>query len=312
MTHSVRMTAEMSLTYAPDYLAGELGYFADEGIDLKTDFGSGPGGSWLADNLAAKKAEIARGGIWIPLMYRDHLEHLTPFGMLCGRNTQLLMSRSPVEGFSWPDLYESTVLISSGATSQWMFLRGILAEQNVDTTRIKFVRDLHSDTTARLWRGGFADYYLVSAPVADIFLREGFSIAGRISDLGGPVPWSIYYAPSDFLCSNRALIEGFLRAIARGKKWVQEHSGEEVAELLKLHFPDFDIAVLADAVDRMRGENVWSDGVQIPEEALMRYQNIFVEYGLLPRPIPYSKAVDTESAKSVDSNFAAFGEKASV
>lgn len=294
------MIAEVSLTYAPDYIAGDLGYFKDEGLDLITDFDSGPGGSWLADTLATGKADIARGGIWIPLMNRGVLEPVYPFAMLCDRNSQLLLSREPIENCTWEHLYGKRVLISSGATSQWMFLRGVLDEAGVDRKRIRFVRDLHSDTTVRLWRGGYADFFLASPPMTEVLIREGYSVALSMADAGGRVPWSIYYTSREILESPEQPVHRFLRAIVRGKKWIRSHTAVEAAELLHRHFSNFSIEVIAAAIARMNAADTWTTRVSIPREPTMRYQDLMVNYGLIDERMPFEKLVHDSIATDID------------
>lgn len=308
MTRTLRMIAEVSLTYAPDYLAGELGYFDDEGLELITDFDSGPGGSWLADTLAAGKADIARGGIWIPLMNRGKLETVYPFAMLCDRNAQLLLSREPVEGFTWEHLYGKRVLISAGATSQWMFLRGVLDEAGVDRSRIKFVRDLHTNTTTRLWRGGYADFFLSSPPTCELLIAEGAHIATSMAEAGGRVPWSIYYTSAEVLADPDQPVQRFVRAISRGKRWMKEHTAAEAAELLQRHFPDFSLETLTASIARMSADDTWTTEVTIPREPTMRYQDLMVRYGLVDEPMPYDELTRSDIAEAVDA--AAKGEEA--
>lgn len=300
MTRTLRMIAEVSLTYAPDYLAGELGYFADEGLELITDFDSGPGGSWLADTLAAGKADIARGGIWIPLMNRGVLETVYPFAMLCDRNAQLLLAREPLKNFTWTDLYDKRVLVSAAATSQWMFLRGVLDEAGIDRSRIKFVRDLHTNTTTRLWRGGYADFLLSSPPACEQLIAEGAHVATSMAVAGGRVPWSIYYASAEMLADPDQPVQRFIRAISRGKRWMKEHTAAEAAQLLSRHFSDFSIETLAASIARMNADNIWTTEVTIPRVPTMRYQDLMVRYGLVDEVMPYDELVRSDIAHDVD------------
>lgn len=288
--HRLRLIAEHALCYAPHYIAERLGYFTDEGLLLETSFDSGPGGSWLADRLADGSADLARGGIWIPMMYRKHLEDLRLFAMLCARNPQVLIGRTRLDTFTLADLEGRRVLLPAAATSQWMFLEGVLREAGVDLTSIRFVRDLDRATMSRLWRSGFGDFYLASPPAAQAVQPDPAG-AASLATLGGPVPWSVYYTSRERIERDGQLLARFNRALLRGIEWTLSRAPEQAATLLADDFPEATPQELADGIARMRADGVWQADVAIPRPALERYQRIILDYGLLDTPLPFEQIV---------------------
>jgi NitT/TauT family transport system substrate-binding protein len=292
---TLRLIAEEHVTYVPHHVAQHLGLFAEHGLAVDVNYDSGPGGSWLADVLAEGRADIARGGVWIPLMYRGRLEEIRIFAQLCGFNTQVLVARNPQPHFTWSDLYGKKVLLPASSTSQWMFFKGVLREAGIDTGRITFIRDLDESTTNRLWRGGFTDYYLTYSPLAEELLNEGFYVAADFSLAAGEVPWSVYYTTPQLLDENRPAITGFVAALSAAAEWMGCHSAAEIANLVAPDFKAVPTPILAASVDRMQSHGTWSPDLRVRPEPFMRYQGMIAAYGLIEAPVAYDDIIDTQS-----------------
>lgn len=297
MKDLIRLIAEHSLTYAPHHVAEKLGYFADAGVEVATSYQSGPGGSWLADVLARGEADIARGGVWIPMMYRGHLEDLRIFAALCHRNTQVLLSRRSEPGFTMKDLIGRRVLLPMAATSQWMYIRGLFEEAGLPWHKVQWLCDLEGSTMRRLWRSGYADHLLASSPAADELLAEGYHAALEIADTGA-VPWSVYYAPAATAQRRAGVLTRFTAALGRASAWINEAPAAESARLLAPDFPGHQTADLARSIERMRIQNTWSPDMRVPEAPLARYQSMIASYGLIPAPLPHGEIVAPEIAQA--------------
>ncbi|MBI3969125.1 MAG: ABC transporter substrate-binding protein [Chloroflexi bacterium] len=284
--------------YVPEYLARELGYFADEGLTIETE---APGGTWLAGQLSSGGAEIALGGVWRPLMYRGRLGAYLSFAQLTIRNPQVLVGRTPAERFQWTDLYGKSVIIPTGAPSPWMFMTALLGEAGVDNRRIKFIRDLQQQETTPLFRAGLGDYYLVMPPLSEELEAEGYHIVADMAATGGDVPWSVYYATPEVLNRPDQPAVQFARAIQRALEFVLTQDPQSMIEALRRHYPTTDPALLTRAIAGERRRGVWPKSIRISEPALQRWQRMMVDYGMIERVFPYGDVVDTRVADAVES-----------
>jgi len=288
--------------YAPAYLAQDLGFFTEENLTVDANINAGPGSSWLADNLLAGKADIALGGIWIPLTYKKYIGDFPIFAMVCNRNPQVIMSRTPIENFSWKDMYNKKFLLSMSSTSQWMFLEGVMVEARVDFGRIKFVRDLDELTTMRLWLAGFADFYLVKPSESEKLEDKGYYVATTVAESGGLVPWSVYYTVPELINRTDKPVTRFARAIQHSFDWIQSHEPVDIAKVLEHRFPDVALSMLTRSIKRLRDANVWADTIEIPEKSFNRYQGIIAHYGLIDEPYSFTEVVNTKIAEEVSSS----------
>jgi NitT/TauT family transport system substrate-binding protein len=280
-----------AIKFAPQYVAQSMGWFATEDLDVIEGIDAGPGGSWLASNLLSGKADIALGGIWLPMLYRQAgLGNDLPFAAVCHRNPAVLVCRQPQQrAFDWPQLVGKRVLLAMAVTSQWMFLEGVLREHGVDPGAINFVRDLHVDTVRELWRGGYGDYVLVEPATAEELQADGFAIATTLATAGGPVPWSIYYAPAPSLAKGESPVWRFRRAINKATVFLAGCPALEAARVLAGRFPNIPVDAVAGAVEHLRRSGVWQPTVTIDRAATLRYARMMQRYGLLEsgKPIPF-------------------------
>ena len=107
-TTRLRILATASgVSYYPQYVAQDLGYFADEELEIEAE---APGhGPWGARALVAGSADIALGGIWRPLMYHGRIADFRAFAQLCVRCPAVILGRKPMQRFQWRDLVGKVV-----------------------------------------------------------------------------------------------------------------------------------------------------------------------------------------------------------
>lgn len=285
--------------YAPGYLAEDLGFFAEQGLAVDANVVSGPGSSWLADNILSGLADIALGGIWIPLAYRHKIAELLPFTLVCARNPQVLLARHQVDDFQWTQLYGKTVLLPLSSTSQWLYLEGCLLDAGCDPSRIVFIRDLEEQAIVRLWRAGLGDYFLAFPSLSEDLEDEGFPVATTLAESFGDVPWSVYYATPEFIRGDDGAADAFARAIQQSLDWLHEHDPQDIARVLHRRFPGLPHERLTRSVARLRANGVWPRTVQVEPGPYLRYQDMITNYGLIPASAPFVDVVATEVADRV-------------
>ena len=79
--------SDTALKFSSQYIAEDLGFFDDVGLAVSCDVDAGPGGSWLVDNLISGRAQVAMGGIWLPMLYTQ-----VGLGVLCPGRCSLVIA----------------------------------------------------------------------------------------------------------------------------------------------------------------------------------------------------------------------------
>ena len=294
----LRITATgAGVSYYPEFIARELGFFEDEGLVVETH---APGhGPWVARDLDAGTAEIALGGIWRPLMYRGRLSTYYAFAQLCARCPLVLLSRSRLPDFAWQDLFNKIVIVSDGAPSPFMILRAVLESENVDLKRFRILQDLLAPEATELFQSGLGDFYLAGPPTSTQLIAEGVAYsAASIAEYWGLVPWSVYYARPEFLSHPGNPAARFSRAILRALRWVLSNEPEAAPGVMEKHFPDLDPKLIAEAVRVCRDKGVWTEDVAVDPDGLSRWQDVITRSAMTDGPIAYDEIVDAGPAQA--------------
>ncbi len=296
MMDRIRITATgAGLSYYPEFVARELGYFEDEDLLVETQ---APGhGPWVTRALRDGSADIALGGIWRPLMYRGRLEKLCPFAQLCVRCPSLVVGRAPIEGARWSDLVRRKVVVPDGSPTPLMALLGILRRHRVDPWQVKWISDFHHEEAWSLFRGGLGDFYVASPPASDVLGDDGTGhVVLDLAEGGGRIPYSFYYSHPEFLERPENLAGRFARAIQRALTWTHAHEPEEAPGVIETHFPALRPELVADSIRATRARGVYPESIRVDEADLDHWQEMIIENHLIDAKIPYSEIFESRFA----------------
>ena len=152
-----------SIFYAPMYVAIEEGYFEEEGIDLTLVTGFGADKTMTA--LLTGEADIGFMGSesTIYTYPGGTQDYAVNFAQLTQRAGNFLVSREPIDDFSWDMLIGANVLGGRPGGMPEMVFEYILIKNNIDPAQ-----DLHIDqsidfgSTAAAFSGGQGDFTVES------------------------------------------------------------------------------------------------------------------------------------------------------
>ena len=74
----------------------------------------------------------------------------------------------------------------------------------------------------------------------------------------GYVPYTSYSAKTSFLNENPQVIQTFTNARQKGMDYVQNHSPEEIAQMISPQFPETDMDTLTTIVNRYYEQDTWN------------------------------------------------------
>lgn len=288
-----------SIFYAPQYVAYELGYFKEEGIDLEIVNGFGADKTMTA--LLSGDADIGFMGSEASIyVYAEGAkEPVVNFAQLTQRAGNFLVAREPMAEFSWEELKGKTVLGGRQGGMPQMVFEYILKKQGIDPQKdLNIVQNIDFGSTAAAFTGGQGDFTVEFEPHATSLELEdeGYVVASLGVD-SGYVPYTAYSAKSSFLEKNPELIQGFTNALQKGMDYVNSHTPEEIAKVIEPQFSETDIKTIATIVERYKEQDTWKEDLVFQEESFSLLQDILIEAGQLKEAVPYEKLVNTEFAK---------------
>ena len=155
----------------------------------------------------------------------------------------------------------------------------------------------HTPKAAAAFSGGLADFTVEFEPSATLLEKEGAGYV--VASLGvdsGYVPYTAYSARQSYIEENPELIQGFTNALQKGMDYVQNHTPEEIAEVIAPQFKETDLEDITTIVTRYYEQDTWKEDLIFEEESFTLLQDILDEAGELEQRVPYEDLVNTEFA----------------
>lgn len=288
-----------SIFYAPQYVAVEKGYFKEEGISLSVDTGFGADKTMTA--VISGNADIGFMGPEAAIyQYNEgNSDHAVCFAQLTQRAGNFLVSREKIEDFQWEDLKGKDLIGGRKGGMPQMILEYILKKHGLDPDKdVNLIQNIDFANTSGAFSGGTGDFTVEFEPNATLLENQGAGyVVGSLGVESGFVPYTAYCAKKSYIKNNPEVIQGFVNAIAKGQKYVAEHSAEEIAAVIKEQFPDISKEDLVQITRRYKEQDTFKETPEFSREGFNLLQDILKEAGELKEFVPFKKLVDNSFAK---------------
>ena len=288
-----------SVFYAPQYVALNLGYFKDEGLNVELI--NGGGADKVMTSVISGEAQIGLAGpeAAVYVYNQGNPNYSIVFAQLTQRDGSFLVSRNKLKFFSW-DLLKGKYIIGGrvGGVPEMTF-EHVLKQQGIDITK-----DITLDTsiafalTAGAFTGGTGDFVTLFEPTASQLEQQGQGyVVASIGENSGYIPYTAYFASKEYIESNPEVIQKFTNAIYRGQQYCATHTAEEIARIVLTSFPDTDLAILTSSIARYMSIDAWCTDPIMEEESLNALLEIMEEAGELDSRPVYENMVDINFAE---------------
>ena len=289
-----------SIFYAPMYVAIEEGYFTEEGIDLTLVTGFGADKTMTA--LLTGEADIGFMGSESTIYtYKEGAsDYAVNFAQLTQRAGNFLVSREPIDDFSWDMLKGKEVLGGRAGGMPEMVFEFILKKNGIDPMAdLSIDQSIDFGSTAAAFSGGQAEFTVEFEPHATSLEAKGDGyVVASLGEDSGYVPYTAFSAKKSYIAENPEVIQSFTNALQKGMDYVQTHSPAEVAKVIAPQFDGTDIDTITTIVERYASQDTWKGDLIFEEDSFDLLQNILEEAGELDGRVPYSDLVNVTYAKS--------------
>lgn len=289
-----------SLFYAPQYVALSQGFFKEEGLEI--ELANGQGADKVMTAVLTGQADIGFAGpeasVYVYMEGKE--DNSVVFAQLTNGDGTFLMGREPDPDFKWSDVRGKTIIGGRKGGMPEVILQYVLRNNGLNPGK-----DVRIDTTMQFaampgaFLGGKGDYVIIFEPTASEMEREGKAyILASLGKSSGEVPYTAYFARKSYIEQNPQIIQKFTNAVYKGQRWVDTHSPEEIAQVIKPHFPDADAEILTTVVKRYKEQNTWKKDPVLLEKDLNVLQKALQDAGELQKMAPYSEIVTTKFAEN--------------
>lgn len=287
-----------SVFYAPLYLADSLGYFEEEGLKIELTNGGG------ADNVMAAvlsgDADIGFCGPEAALYVVIGGSNDVPsvIGQLTKRDGSFLVSRVDEPDFEWTDLKGKEILAGRKGGVPAMTFEYVLNQNGLtDGVDVTLNFDVQFNLMTSAFEAGTADYCTMFEPVASEYEAAGKGyVVASVGEESGEVPYTCFMAKDSWLEDHSEEATGFLRAVMKALKYLNETPSETAAPYLLPYFESTSAQSLAISIESYRGIDAWQTDLKMTEEGFTRLQDIIENAGELERRVALGELVDNSYA----------------
>ncbi|WP_366924455.1 ABC transporter substrate-binding protein [Metallumcola ferriviriculae] len=288
-----------SIFYAPQYVALTQGIFEKHGLDV--ELAAAFGGDKTMTALLSDSADVILMGSEATMYVanQDANDLAVNFAQLTQRDGSFLVSRQPIENFSW-DMLKGKVLLGQRKggmpemVSEYVqYLNGLEPHKDVE-----IIQNVEFQNLGPAFASGTGDFVQLFEPVA-----SAMEIAGKgyvIASMGkesGKLPYTVYITKESIIDDQPETIQKFTDAVYEAQQWVNSHSIAEIADAIQPHFSDTDRETMLMVLNRYKEQDTWATDPILDEEEYHNLEAVMEYAGELTNKVPYEKVVNTEFAR---------------
>jgi NitT/TauT family transport system substrate-binding protein len=277
--------ATASLTYLPDRIAVDKGFYREEGFDAETVVIMQQGPAALASLTAGELqiAEFAGSGTraaatGLPVRVID-CHGVKPFYRIV--LAPGVTSLKEVEGRPFS--------VATLGTSPHLLGRDILKKYGVDTDRVDFLAGADAALRYAVLQSGQVAGGVVTIPEAIMAAKDGLMVASTAGDLPATCDSGLVVTV-DAITGNRAQVARYIAAIQKAVRFLQANP-DESARILG-EWAALDNEVAAETIRLAQVNSSFSTDKRVAQEAIENVLKQAVETGGLKDEVPLSAVAD--------------------
>ncbi len=299
----IRLTeATHSVFYAPLYVAINLGYMQEEGIEVEIT--NGGGSEVCMTSLLSGAADFALMGpeTVVYVESEGSTNHPVVFGQLTKKDGTFLISKTKYENFDYSkDLLNKTAIVGRRGSMLAMTFEWLVNSKNLfHGTNITLDTETSFPMMPSVFESTDAEFCTMFEPTASEFVAAGKGYyVGSVGEASGEIPYTCFMASPKFISENKGTIEGFLRAVKKAYNYINTNPSSEVAKALKPSFDGSSLESLAKAVENYLDIDVWSSSPAMSKDAYNRLISVLKNSKTLTEDVDFSKVVDNSIANLI-------------
>ena len=290
-----------SVFYAPFYLAESLGYFEEEKIKIELTNGGG------ADNVMSAvlsgDSDIGFCGPEAALYVEIGGSNDAPkvFGQLTKRDGSFLVAREPDPDFEWSHLKGKEILAGRRGGVPAMTFEYVLKNNNLfDGTDLTLNYDVAFNLMTSAFEGGTADYCTMFDPVAYEYEAAGKGyVVASVGEASGEIPYTCFMAKESWIKKHETQTIGFLRAVTKAIKYINETENSVIGEKLTSYFEGTSATSLTASVKRYKEIDAWVTNMAMTKDSFTRLQDVIDNAGELERRVAFDDLINVTYANTV-------------
>lgn len=229
-----------------------------------------------------------------------YMEHLLDLGLVEKTGIYHYPYRIVASRQQLRDVEKMFIMVGQTGGMPEMVFEYILKQNGLDPQKdMNIDQSIDFGSTAAAFSGGQGDFTVEFEPSATALEKEGagYVVASCGVD-SGYVPYTAYSAKKSFMEKNPEIVQGFVNALQKGMDYVNTHTAEEIAKIIKPQFKENDLDTITTIVKRYKDQDTWKDNLIFEKDSFELLQDILDSAGELKARVAYSDLVITDYAET--------------
>ncbi|HEX4329500.1 MAG TPA: ABC transporter substrate-binding protein [Burkholderiales bacterium] len=300
-----------ALYYLPLTIAEQLGYFKDEGLNVKiSDFA---GGSQSLQAVVGGSADVVSGAFEHTINMQAKKISMIAFVQM-GRAPQISIGISKAKAASYKgpaDLKGLKFGVSAPGSSTNIILNAFIAKGGLKPNDVAIVGVGTGAGAIAAVKSGQIDGTSNTDPVmtkleldgALKIIADARTMKGTEAIFGGPLPAASLYAPTKWVRENPNTVQALTNAIVRADKWIAKASAPDVAKTVPAAYLLGDQALYLFAFDKVK-DSISTDGM-ISEPAVKNMLKVLASYNpeIKPAEIKLNETFTNDFVKKANAKY---------
>ena len=263
---TIAVGGKASLYYLPLTIAGQLGYFRDEGLQVEIlDFA---GGAKALQAMMGGGADVVSGGFDHVMVMRARGQDLRGF-VLQGATPAISLGVATGRTYRSPkDLKGMKIGVSAPGSSTHAFINYLLATAGIAPDDVSIIGVGTGPAAVAAMQAGHLDAIANIEPAITLMEKSGsikvvvetVSVQGATAVFGSPLPSGSLYTREEFIKANPNTVQALANAMVRALKWLGTASPDDVAKTVPPEYLLGDRALYLEAYRKNR-ESYSRDGL---------------------------------------------------
>jgi NitT/TauT family transport system substrate-binding protein len=300
-----------ALYYLPLTVAEQLGYFKQEGLDLKiSDFA---GGAQSLRAVVGGSADVVAGAYEHTINMQAQKQALIAFVQM-GRLPQISVGIATAKAASYKspkDLKGLKIGVSAPGSSTNILFNYFISRDGLKPNEVSIIGVGTGSGAIAAMKNGQIDAISNADPIMTKLELDGAirvvadwrTVKGTEQTFGGQLPAASLYAPTKFVRENPNTVQALTNAIVRANKWLANAGATDVVKVVPESYLLGDRALYLFAYDKVK-EAFSKDGT-ISEAGVKATLKILADYNpkIVPAEIKLADTYTNEFVKKANAKY---------
>ena len=285
-----------SVFYAPQYVAINLGFFKEEGLEIELINGGGANNVMTA--VLSNQVDIGFAGPEAAIyVYNEGASDYTEvFAQLTKRDGSMLVAREKISDFNWSMLKGKHILPGRTGGVPYMTFEYVLKQNGINPKEdLNLDTSISFDAMTSAFVSGTGDFVTVFEPTASsLELNNQGYIVAAVGASTEEIPYTSYFAKKSYIENNKDIIDKFKKALNKGLEFVNNNEPDVVALVIHNQFKDESLNNLTTMIKRYKDYDCWYNDTHIKEIAYQNLEQVMLDNSLIENKIDFNILVNND------------------